>query len=96
MYFLYLYLSSSFSVCTVYHRVLCSIMNTHSMLLFLQGPLLAMLEMLELTVCSLGQEEARNLAPQLGNLFSLCLDYRAQQSEVACVCVPSLCALCSF
>ena len=35
-----------------------------------------------MTVSSLTQEDARNLAPQLADLFSLCLDYRAQLTEV--------------
>jgi U3 small nucleolar RNA-associated protein 10 len=44
-----------------------------------KGSLLALLEMLRHTVSSLTQEDTRSLAPHLSDLFTTCLDHRAQQ-----------------
>ena len=48
----------------------------------LQGAVLVLLDMLKHTVGSLTQEDTRTLAPQLGDLFTTCLNHRAKQEKV--------------
>ena len=60
----------------------CRNLTTHTHARTPQGPLLALLEMVKLTVSSLAQEDARSLSSLLGDLFTLCLNHRAQHKQL--------------